>query len=61
MGLEIIDYNPFMPSMSKHAPIFLNSLLNLDASIFGFALNNSSEKFGVSLEMKWAARFRPSP
>jgi hypothetical protein len=40
-----------------------NSPLNLEISIFGFARNNSSKRFGVSLEMKWhgAARFDPSP
>jgi hypothetical protein len=27
-------------------------VLNLDISIFGFALNNSSKKFGVSLEVE---------
>ncbi|MDP2603950.1 MAG: hypothetical protein Q8S00_15345 [Deltaproteobacteria bacterium] len=33
--------------------------MNLDISIFGFALNNSSKKFGVRLEMEMGGSISP--
>jgi hypothetical protein len=35
-------------------------VLNLDVSVFGFALNNRSQRFGVSLEMEMGQEIRES-